>query len=204
MNRKTLIVLTSLMVALGTFAPAMSQSQETRDLDAQTDGTAANTQTGETFDALVNVTGTVTIQDSDEGVDRAAFTQGQTATANVTVNGTVYTIPVGIVGEGTSLVQTGVSADAWRLHVQGVQLPDSGEDRSGENDHPDQEDHPGDEQAADGGEDPPTLAAFSGNMTLIGSEDGGYTAQGNGTLTVIQGEDTTAYELAYRGSATFD
>lgn len=204
MNRKILIVLTSLMVALGTFAPAMSQSQETRDLDAETDGTAADTQTGETFDALVNVTGTVTIQDTDEGVDRAAFTQGQTATANVTVNGTLYTVPVSIVGEGTSLVQTGVSADAWRLHAQGVQLPDSGEDRSGEDDRPHQDDHPDGEQAADDGEDPPALAAFSGNLTLIGSEDGGYAANGEGILTVVDGEETTTYRLAYRGSATFD
>ncbi len=206
MHRRTLIVLASLMVTLGIVAPALAQSQQTRHLDADTDGTAVDRRTGEMLDALVNVTGDVTIQDTDDGVDRTAFTKGLTATANVTVNGSLYTIPVGIVGEGTSLVQTGVSADGWRLHVQGVgvQASDSDDDRPGQRDHPHQDNHPGNGQSADDGEDPATVAVFSGNLTLIGSEDGGYAANGEATLTVVDGNETTAYRLAYRGSATFD
>lgn len=178
MNRNMIVILTaSALVAAGA-APALAQSQDERHLDANADGVAQEANSTNVFDAEVNVTGDVIVQDSDEGQDEAAFTRGLTATANVTVGEDEYEIPVGINGEGTSLEQAGLTADGWRLHVQGTQVPDGGEDTS--------------------------LATFSGNVTLTGGEDGEYVLEGEGILTVVDGEDTTTYQLGYSGQATFE
>lgn len=181
MEARKLVIAIGLSLLVAGAAPVLAEaSQEERHLDADTDGVARETSTNDTFEAEVNVTGDVIITESEEGVDRTAFTDGLTATANVTIDGTTYEIPVGVVGEGVSLVQTGVSADAWRLHVEGTQTAD--EDTR----------------------DQPTLAQFSGNLTLTGGQDGEYVAEGEGILTVFEGEDATTYDLAYTGSATFE
>lgn len=181
MEPRKLVIAIGLSLLVTGAAPVLAEApQEERHLDADTDGVARETSTNDTFDAEVNVTGDVTVTESEEGVDRTAFTDGLTATANVTVDGTTYSIPVAIVGEGVSLVQTGVTADGWRLHVQGTQTAD--EDTRGQ----------------------PTLAQFAGNLTLTGGQDGQYVAQGDGILTVFDGEDATTYDLAYAGTATFE
>lgn len=174
--RKTIAVLTCL--ALVATAVTAQQNQETRHLDLDANGTAEDVETGDSHDLTVNVTGNVTVQETDEGVDETAFTKGPTVEAVVTVGDTTHEIPVGVDGEGTSHEQAGlVSADAWRLHVQG-------EDFSGDQDG--------------------SGATFSANVTLIGS-DGDFAAFGEGTLTVhdSQGGQTT-YDLDFRGQATFE
>lgn len=181
MDARKLVIAIGLSLLVAGAAPVLAEaSQEERHLDADTDGVARDTSTNDTFQAEVNVTGDVTVTESEEGADRTAFTDGLTATANVTIDGTTYEIPVAVVGEGVSMVQTGVTADGWRLHVQGTQTAD--EDTRGQ----------------------PALAQFSGNLTLTGGQDGEYVAQGAGILTVVDGDDVTTYELGYTGSATFE
>lgn len=175
---RKIIAIVACLALVATVATAQ-QSQEERELDLDAEGTAENVETGDSHDLTVNVTGNVTVQETDEGVDETAFTKDvQSVEANVTIDGTTYTIPVTVGGEGTSFEQAGlVSGEAWRLHVQG-------EDFSGNQDG--------------------SGASLSANVTLIGS-DGDFAAFGNGSLTVQddQGGQTT-YDLDFRGTATFE
>lgn len=192
MNRNMLVITMAVALAAAGAAPALAQSEETRELDADTDGVAQDTQTGERLDATVNVTGDVTVRESGNGVDETAESTNLSVVANVTVGDTTYEIPVLVVGEGTSLEQAGITAaESWRLSVQGTQIPDgdSGEDN----------------RDTRSGDDAETgTAQFQGNLTLVGNDEGGYQAQGNGTLTVADGDQTTTYRLDYSGQATFE
>lgn len=165
-------------LALAATAVTAQQSQEERRLDLDAAGTAEDVETGDSHDLAVNVTGDVTVQETDEGVDETAYTQGPTdVEANVTIDGTTHTIPVTVDGEGTSFEQAGlVSGEAWRLHVQGENFS-GGQDGSG--------------------------ASLSANVTLIGS-DGDFSAFGQGTLTVQDGSSQTTYDLDFRGQASFE
>lgn len=156
---------------------AQDRTSEERHLDADTDGTARSVETGEVHEAEVDVTGNVTVRESGEGVDETAQTDGPTVEAEITVGDETYTIPVSVVGEGTSYEQSGAVDDqAWRLHVQGEDYS-GGQDGSG--------------------------AVFSGNLTLVGG-NGEFTVTGEGTLTVRDQDDATTYDLDYAGSATFE
>lgn len=156
---------------------AQEETSDEHHLDADTDGAARSVETGEVQQAEVDVTGNVTVRESGQGVDETAQTDGPTVEAEITVGDETYTIPVSVVGEGTSHEQSGaVDGEAWRLHVQGESYS-RGQDGSG--------------------------ATFSGNLTLVG-QDGEFAAFGEGTLTVRDQGDATTYDLDYEGSATFE
>lgn len=165
------------VIAATGIVTAQGQTSEERQLDVDADGTAGNVQTGETETAEVNITGDVTVRESDEGVGETAQTDGPTVDAEITVGNETYTIPVSVAGEGTSFEQAAIfEGEAWRLHVQGESYS-GGQDGSG--------------------------ATFSGNLTLVG-QDGEFAAFGDGTLTVRDQGDSTTYDLDYDGSATFE
>ncbi|MBW3581524.1 MAG: hypothetical protein KY455_00345 [Euryarchaeota archaeon] len=99
---------------------SVAVEQENRELDVTATGAAESRETGEAFDLDVDVSGDVVVTSSGAGVDRAAYTLGPAVTATITVDGTSYAIEANIAGEGVSLAQTGVNADAWRLSAQGT------------------------------------------------------------------------------------
>lgn len=193
MQRSKTLLAVVLLVSMSA-VPAIAAQEETRHLDADTEGTAEDTSTGETFDATVNVTGDVTVRESGEGVDETAESTGLDVYANVTIDGTTYEVPVLVTGEGTSMEQAGfTAAEGWRLSVQGTELYDSGsEDRSTDGDD------------RDGSNADTDRATFWGNFTLVGTPDSGFQAYGNGTLTVVDANGTTTYALTYQGEATFE
>lgn len=178
--RKLLTILAAVTLVFSVMGTATAQEDpnaEVRHLDLDASGEAEDVDSGDTFDAEVNVTGNVTVRESGEGVDETAQTDGPTVDAEITVGDTTYTIPVSVVGEGTSFEQAGIfDGQAWRLHIQGEDFS-SGRDGSG--------------------------ASFSGNVTLVGN-DGDFVAFGEGTLTVRDQSDTTTYDLEYTGTATFE
>lgn len=96
--------------------PGPPQSQWTLDAD----GTAEDTRTGMASMLELSIDGQVTVTETDQGVDRTAFGHPGSLEAVISVGDDEYRIPASLGGEGTSLVQTGVSSDAWRLSVQGT------------------------------------------------------------------------------------
>lgn len=165
-------------VALAVLAAgaATAATQSSRTLDASADGNAVDTRSGDVQGVMLDVDGDVIVVTSDHGVDRTAHSR-QPITAVVTLGETSYTIPVYVNGEGVSLVQTGASPDAWRLTAQGTSIPAPGDRAS---------------------------ASFRGELTLLGSEDGGYTLTGDGILRVTDTAGTATYHLSYAGSASFE
>lgn len=105
------------LVALAVTGAAATQETRTLDLDAS--GVAESRATGEVFDLDVTIEGDVVVTSSGEGVDRAAYTLGPAVTLTISVDGTAYEVQAQVGGEGVSLVQTGVTADGWRLSAQG-------------------------------------------------------------------------------------
>jgi hypothetical protein len=89
-------------------------------LDADADGMAEDTRTGMVSMLELEIDGSVIVTDTDQGADRTAFGTPASLEVVVTVGDDEYRIPATLGGEGTSLVQTGVSSDAWRLSVQGT------------------------------------------------------------------------------------
>lgn len=174
--RKTLVLLVAmgLMIAV----PAVQAFQEEdRELDVDAEGTAENVETGDESDLDVDITGDVTVRESEEGVDETASTDGPTVDAEITVGDETFVIPVQVNGEGTSFEAAGIfDVESWRLHAQGQSFS-GGQDGSG--------------------------ASFFGNLTLIGN-NGDFTVLGDGVLTVQDQGDTTTYDLEFQGTATFE
>lgn len=126
--QKTTII-GALITALILATPTLAFEQESRTLDVEADGVAEHRETGDQLTVELDLEGDVTVTSSGEGVDRTAFTSGPTVTITVTLDETSYDIPVTIGGEGVSLVQTGVTADGWRLSAQGSTFGDDAQFR---------------------------------------------------------------------------
>lgn len=101
---------------------SVAVEQEERELEVGAIGVAESRATGETYDLDVDISGRVVVTSSGEGVDRTAYTLGPAVTVTITIDETSYEIAANVAGEGVSLVQTGVSADAWRFSAQGTTL----------------------------------------------------------------------------------
>jgi hypothetical protein len=171
------VLVATLLATILIAAGAIAQPHNNQTLDADLGGSATERRTGNTHALTLNLTGDVVVNDPEQGPARTAFSPRPDLEATVIIEGVgEWTIPVRVNGEGVSLIQTGVSSDAWRLRFQGISLPTPGPD--GER------------------------AQLRGNLTLIG-DDNGYLTSGTGVLTMSSRPMATNYALSFQGTAEF-